>query len=114
MQFVHASTLSTHAPTGYRERAILASQKLNSAWTINNIVVSQCFVGPENAFLIRCRDYTTNQDDATRFPVGYLNSFSSDASWPFSTQPYLKEEYHTNTSKEFEPMQEKDFAMAQG
>ena len=42
--------------------------------TINNIVASQCFVGPENVFF--SANTTTNHNDATRFPVEYLNSLT--------------------------------------
>ena len=52
------------------ERPIL-SLKNSTVDTINNIVVSQCFVGPENVFFRA--DTTTNQDDATRFPVENLD-----------------------------------------
>ena len=45
------------------EHAILAP-KNTTVDTINNIVVSQCIVGPENVFF--SADTTTNQDDATR------------------------------------------------
>ena len=55
------------------ERAILAP-KNSTVDKINNIVVSQCFVGPENVFF--SADTTTNQDDATRFSVEYFNGLT--------------------------------------
>ena len=55
------------------ECAILAP-KYSTVDTVNNVVVSQCFVEQENVFF--SVDTTTNPDDGTRFPVEYLQSLT--------------------------------------
>ena len=93
-----AATLHVTTIQWILERAILAI-KNSTVDTINNIVVSHCFVGPENVFF--SADTATNQNDATRFSVEYLNRLT-----PTGLPPHriiLTEENHTNTSKEYEP-----------